>query len=71
MEEDTAAAHHADSCPTHEKFSKLEQEMNELRQMLQLSAVYGKDLLEQNENLKQQIKSLQSLQEVNHSGVIC
>lgn len=61
-------AHNTDNschnCPFQEKFFQLEQNTNQIHQKLQQSAVYGKELLEKNGELLDQIKILQSLQEV-------
>ena len=61
-------AHNTDNscqnCPFQEKFFQLEQNTNQIHQKLQQSAVYGKELLEKNGELLDQIKILQSHQEV-------
>lgn len=61
-------AHNTDNscqnCHFQEKFFQLEQNTNQIHQKLQQSAVYGKELLEKNGELLDQIKILQSLQEV-------
>lgn len=55
---------HCENCPFKEQLTKLEQDFGELQQNLQLSAVYGKSLLDENNALKRQIKELQSADEV-------
>jgi hypothetical protein len=56
--------HSVENCPIKKEMDKLEKVHSELQANLQLSAVYGKSLLEENNTLKHQIKSIQSLQEV-------
>lgn len=46
------------------QLTKLEQKYNELKANLQLSALYGKNLLEEINSHKQQIKQMQAAQEV-------
>lgn len=56
--------HNIDTCPIKKDFEKLEQERDELHATLQLSGVYGKSLLEENNCLKQKIKEIQAANEV-------
>ena len=56
--------HSIENCPVKKKMDKLEKDYSELQANVQLSAVYGKGLLEENNLLKDQIKRIQSLQEV-------
>jgi len=67
MEE--AKVHCIENCPIRKQFSELEEEHNELQKSVQLSAMYGKTLLEENLTLKHQMKDLQSLQEVESANV--
>lgn len=46
------------------QLTKLEQKYNELKANLQLSALYGKNMLEEINSHKQQIKQMQAAQEV-------
>lgn len=55
---------HCENCPFKEQLKKLEQDFGDVQQNLQLSAVYGKSLLDENNSLKGQIKQLQIAQEV-------
>nr|CAH0099505.1 unnamed protein product [Daphnia galeata] len=57
--------HSIENCPVKKKMDKLEKDYSELQANVQLSAVYGKGLLEENNLLKDQIKRIQSLQEAS------
>ena len=57
-------AHSIENCPVQKQFLELEEEHNELQKSVQLSAMYGKTLLEENLALKHQMKELRSIQEV-------
>jgi len=56
-------AHSIENCPVQKQFLELEEEHNELQKSVQLSAMYGKTLLEENLALKHQMKELRSIQE--------
>lgn len=56
--------HCLENCPAKKQLTKLEQDYNELKANLQLSAVYGKSLLEQIDSHKHNIKQMQAAQEV-------
>ena len=56
--------HCSENCPSQKQLVKLEQDYNELQANVQLSAVYGKGLLDELNVLKLKIKDMQSLQEV-------
>lgn len=65
MEDDVQEEmHSAADCPMRKRFEELEGNFDALNQNLQLSAMYGKELLQNNENLKGQVKELQVEQEV-------
>ncbi|XP_057377585.1 protein Spindly-like [Daphnia carinata] len=55
--------HNLETCPVKKQMEELEQNCNELQANLQLSAVYGKSLLDEINVLKHQIKNMQTLQE--------
>lgn len=57
-------SHSIENCPIQKQFLELEEEHNELQKSIQLSAMYGKTLLEENLVLKRQMEELKSLQEV-------
>lgn len=52
------------NCSAQKKLAKLEQDYNQLQSNLQLSAVYGKNLLEEIAAHKLQIKEMQTAREV-------
>ena len=54
-------AHSIENCPVQKQFLELEEEHNELQKSVQLSAMYGKTLLEENLALKHQMKELRSI----------
>lgn len=56
--------HNLETCPFKKQMEKMEQNCSELQANLQLSAVYGKSLLEEISVLKCQMKDIQTLQEV-------
>lgn len=60
-----------ENCPAQKQLSKLEQDYNELQANLQLSAVYGKSLLDELNAHKLQIKDLQLRQEVLPILLLC
>ena len=64
MDEIDGTPHSLENCPVQKKFIELEEEHNELQKSIQLSALYGKTLLEENHTLKITIKDLRSLHEV-------
>jgi len=62
--EEKEMEHSVENCPIKKEMDKLEKDYSDLQANLQLSAVYGKSLLEEINTLKHQIKCVQSLQEV-------
>lgn len=60
----TKMEHNVETCPVKKQMEELEQNCNVLQANLQLSAVYGKSLLDEINVLKRQIKDMQTLQEV-------
>lgn len=59
----TKMEHNVETCPVKKQMEELEQNCNVLQANLQLSAVYGKSLLDEINVLKRQIKDMQTLQE--------